>query len=304
MHSASFVVTVCDRTRKALREYNHSRISGKHSETTVIVPFDAEYQFGFKVLDDDRRRLTILIDGVEAVKDLVVSGPGMSFLERFLENDRRFKFARLSNSGVADPSNPDNGGIEIRVWREVRRPAFIVPQDAYVKRPKPCWDHGVVGLRSFTKGVSAEPRTYGVAPDLDAPRSMSFGPDGCGSAPDTLNLSCSVSNSATMDCTFSDVTSRGIMPQAMPTRPRSRKSIEETTEAGATIEGSKSYQNFGDTTWAGDADPEPDVFIIHLRGKQQEAEPPKVSATKVMLCSCGATSPLGSKFCCNCGGRF
>jgi hypothetical protein len=293
MHSASFVVTLRDsRGRKPFREYNHAR-EGNTSETTVLLPFDTEYQFAFKVLDGSRRRVCISIDGVSVADDLVLN-PGESYLERLMENNRKFKFVRLSHSDVADPSSPSNGRVEIMVWKEK---AYVYPMT----------EHMTVTLTSGCFRHSCGPRYGAGTPDFMLGKcnmdngNLMMGPtstDFCDSSSVT-SIPCSMTSAGASNAIVPDMAHFNKIPLS------SRGLSAPMGEAGATVEGSKSHQSFQATTWAGDESPTPDIFIIYLRGKEATVEPPKVNSSKVILCeSCSLTSPAGSKFCCNCGGRF
>jgi hypothetical protein len=288
MHSASFVAILRDsHGRKPFREYNHAR-KGNTSETTVLLPFDTEYQFAFKVLDGSRRRVCISIDGVSVADDLVLN-PGESYLERLMENNRKFKFVRLSHSGVADPSSSSNGRVEIMVWKEK---AHVYPTTK----------HLIVPLTSGNPWHSGGP-CYGAG-------TSDFMLGECNKGNDNLPMgSCDSFSSMSIQCSATSAeASNAIVPDMAQFNkiPLSSRGLSAPLgEAGATVEGSKSHQSFQATTWAGDESPTPDIFIIYLRGKEATVEPPKVNSSKVILCeSCSLTSPAGSKFCCNCGGRF
>lgn len=116
VHSNKFVLAVKDSSRKVLRE-----IAGK-----VYLPFHSEYSLLLKNNNCVRCCCSVSIDGTDVLggDELIINTGSSIDLERFLvdgdmNKGNRFKFVPLSDGRVADPSNPENGLIEVKFWKEV-----------------------------------------------------------------------------------------------------------------------------------------------------------------------------------------
>jgi hypothetical protein len=70
--------------------------------------------------------------------------------------------------------------------------------------------------------------------------------------------------------------------------------------AGATVEGSKSDQEFGSTHWRGDEDNSPLVFRFKLLGREAMAGLPQAGLCR----TCGGKVQAGDRFCRECGARL
>jgi hypothetical protein len=129
MHYDGTIVTVRELPSKnPLREYDHKR-KGDHSNATVVLPFDSEYALGFKFKDTVRRRLELWIDGSKVTDGLILSDEAI--IERFVDSNRRFKFVRPDHEAVSDPTNPKNGGIEIKLWKEMPESQHCIAPTPY-----------------------------------------------------------------------------------------------------------------------------------------------------------------------------
>lgn len=263
MHRDNCVVTV-RKDGKPLREFDHSKDT---NSSVVLIPFGSEYQLGIKVLDGVRRRIEITIDGTEVVSSLVLR-PGENVIDRFQDVAKKFKFVRQNSPEVQDPSNPSNGAIVVKVWRE--NGVTFVP--AVYHRQDPWYD----GAQTYGGGAT----TYG-------PTFISGG-----------SITCGAIRSSEIRCSSIDANAFSVSSLAMPTSAlRAVKS--NLGEAGATVEGDKSHQTFGNTYWLGDLG-EPTVFTILLRGKDEVP-----TSTRETLCvQCSTPNPMTAKFCCECGLRI
>lgn len=265
MHYDHTIVTLRDLSnRQTFRELGHRR-SGQDSFARVVMPFGTEYGFQFKFQDGIRRRLELRIDGTLITDSLILSGSAV--LERFMDSDRRFKFVPADHADVADPTSPDNGNIEIRLWKETQ-PVWVQPAtdfyDVYHKGPMPgAWGQGPTG-RSGIRGSSPL-------------RCMSFGGGAMGGGTQSScnvpqNLSLPTCDSFVPDCNVSN------------------------TAAGATVEGGYSSQKFGSTEWRGDAG-EALVFRFKLEGRMEVA--PKTGYCP----GCGTKLKGSPNYCPNCGAK-
>jgi hypothetical protein len=123
MHSNNFVLAVKDSNSKILRE-----IAGK-----VYLPFNSEYSIYLKNNNNVRSCCSVSIDGTDVLgTELILNAFDSIDLERFLVNGdirqgNRFRFVSLSDNRVQDPSNPENGLIEVKFWKEIQTVYFRSP---------------------------------------------------------------------------------------------------------------------------------------------------------------------------------
>ena len=284
MHYNNAVVFITELpSKKACREYNHTRVD-QISNVQVLLPFDTEYGIGYKLPDGDRFRLELFIDGAMVTKDVILSGEGI--LERFVDSDKKFKFVSADHPSVSDPTSADNGGIEVRLYRErkvVYIPAPIYPRSSYGPHyyGRSAFD-GVLRSRGMT-GNDGPSGCKGVFPQ--GADNMTF----CNSSASVgdVSLTANCSSSVTMDSDLSITSASACLG-----------------EVGATVEGSKSRQKFGTTTWEGDEMGKPLVFHFQLRGRATNTpEPPKVK--RAIECPyCHTFSQETAKFCGECGAKF
>ena len=295
-HYNSFVLFL--RTRggdnRPLREFDHFR-EGQRSSSTVLIPFNMEYAIGMKVLDNIRRRVNVYIDGTMVAEDLVIR-QGENILERFLDVDKPFKFVRLSNGGVADPSSKENGVIEVRVWKEKQRP--VPPRRIYRS------DDNLRMTKGGGPTKGAGPQSYG-APGAtrDGDFRLSASTDSCylgdvsrgivgGDGLGFVNYSreTPISESACRGIGFGD-----------PIAPLVGITQSSVGEAGATVQGAHATgQTFGSTSWYGDENPNPDVFFLYLRGKEGGSDQP--TSRKIVLCPyCDTPNTGDARYCKGCG---
>jgi hypothetical protein len=286
VHFTDTVVTLKDlASGRPFREFDHSR-SGNTSAVTVRMPFDSEYGITLKTMDYGRRRMEVTIDGTEVADLIFQGGPGFQqTLERFMDSDKRFKFVKATNAAVADPTNPSNGDIVVKVWREnAPQPRPYTISSVHSGR---CGFGGV--LRGATAqrqfyGDAAMPTSGGITPDSHVGAPCSDGATVQGS-PQVKSLNAgwmheSGSETLSMQCSF------------MAQQPAEEK--------GATVEGGTSSQTFGTTTWAGDLG-EPSVFVFKLRAP---VAPPVTRITAIYCSQCGYAGGPEARFCAACGSRL
>lgn len=241
MHYNNVVVTILDaKSKKPFREYGHKR-SGTNSSVDVVIPFDTEYMFKFKIGNGTRYRLDLKIDGTLVTDSIIVTDGAV--LERFVESAKRFKFVRADNEAVADPDSEDNGKIEITLYQE--KPLCLIP---YKYVDNIIWD----------KKRDLEPWTW----------TWTYGDLMCSSQAFSSN---SVLRSKSLDF-----------------------------EKGATVEGSKSDQEFISSDWLGDYGA-PLTFVFNVKGKNKSND---VKGTRYCH-NCGVQALAdNSKFCHRCGTKL
>jgi hypothetical protein len=91
----------------------------------AFIRFDSEYYILLKNNTDRRCSARVFIDGegVSPGGDFVIAAHDELKLERFvtdLDSGRRFKFVRLDNPSVSDPSRKENGLIRVEFRSEVK----------------------------------------------------------------------------------------------------------------------------------------------------------------------------------------
>lgn len=237
MFHEQVVVVLCDSNKKPLREFE-SQKTDNGRKAKVIVPFHSEYQFLIKNNSDRRIIIRAEIDGTNITKDgLIISAFGNSYLERFLDINKKFMFVPAGSSEVADPTNKENGVIKVRVRKEKKIDPPQVIEHHYHHygnngyRSPNYWIGSSV-LRGCSSRRVKEQQTYkGIEPDIQPTlytcNSLSLN--------DTIGVS---SVNASFDLPLS---------------------------AGATVEGGVSSQTFTSTSWNGDENEET-VFTFHLLG--------------------------------------
>lgn len=229
MHHDNFVAALqsVSAPAKSFREYEHDKTQDT-SSCNIVLPFDTEYAFLFKVLDDQRRRVVVTIDGSDAF-DLILD-KGTHVIERFGETARRFKFVKANNDAVSDPTSTFNGKIQVKVCTE--KPWFHIPAMPQIWHdPQPLipnWPWPSVTDRVYRSNQ----HDYGLG---DYSHIVGGGLVGS-------------NEPSVMYCSAGPVSP--IVPE----------------DAGATIEGSKSDQKFGTTCWRGDDAPY-SFFNFTLKGQ-------------------------------------
>ena len=162
MYQSGFVVVVKDQKGKVLREKiekNCKCLSDCYclnsSAPSVYLPFNTHYSLLLKNNHNRRAVATIYIDGTEVISNRRIIIPPNSDveIERFcidgdLDNGRKFYFVPKDDSRVSDPTNKENGLIEVifRLEKEYKyKPAIIdEPQQQPIKYPEipPQWPWG------------------------------------------------------------------------------------------------------------------------------------------------------------------
>jgi hypothetical protein len=274
MHSDNLSICIRDsKTKKPFREFSHDKRLDV-SSSNLVIPFNTEYEFKFKVLDLYRRRIEIDIDGSPVVSGIVLNS-GETVLERFQDSDRRFKFVRALNAAVADPTDPNNGNIVVRVYRE--KPYFM--SNTVVETTH--WNnHRPYGPVYPANPVSPANPIYPANPYT--PYSLNDSPMSWG-----IEHSILRGTAGNLSASCGPVSSANYCQQVGPVVP---------VEAGATVEGSKSAQSFDSTNWIGD-DFGSQEFRYHISGKPE-------AGSNGFCSDCGTALHTKAKFCHLCGKRI
>lgn len=232
MHLNDVVVTLADSQNKTLREYDANK-NENGRKCKVFIPFDSQYKIYVKNPSDRRLKLEIEIDGS------IVSGNGIivsaydtgSYIERFLDTNKCFKFVKASNEAVADPTNRENGIIKVRVSKE-KKPEVLktIIEEHY--------HYDWLTKNPWYPGHPYWPTYYG-GPYWPTYYGGSFGGPIYSTNPNGIY---SAYNSP-----MSQNQIQGSLNQPIMTN-----SMMPGNEIGATVEGSLSSQTFSSTTWNGD----------------------------------------------------
>lgn len=226
------------------------------SVSEACIRMKFDTEYKFKFkFQDGGRRRLELFIDGTLVTDNLVVSSG-SELERFIESDKRFKFVRSDNEAVADPTSRDNGKIEIRLYREIPMPVY---------KPYPLQPLNDEFWNTYNKG----PVSY---------RGSSLG---------------GLKGGNSLECFHrSSITTGSISADSVQASCFASSSFNDM---GATVEGSRSDQDFGSTVWRGDCGF--DTFIFHVKGAVTKEDINR-------FCSnCGNEFRPDHKFCSKCGRR-
>ena len=261
MHLSNSVVTLVDSKGKPFRELASTRTQFGGRMCDIVMPFNTEYGFLVKNQNNCRVMVDIDIDGTNVTSGgLILNANSSEIIERFVDNARKFKFVRASHEAVADPTNPDNGEIRVRITREMQ--VRYVPVPFILEGRNNRWPRMGTWCSSdsIVYGHSSQGPTGEVG--LMGPK----GPRGAdGPAGDPGIAPMSMLRSFTTSC-------------AAPTTGMATSASDMVNccnagfEKGATVEGSHSKQTFGTTHWNG-SDPNSEVtFVFNLRARSAQDE--------------------------------
>lgn len=271
MYNQKFVVAIKS-NGKVLRE----------DKDIVMLPFGHEYSVFMKNLHSQRAVVSISIDGNDVLdgKQLVIDGNSELNLERFLGGEgRKFKFIERTQ----DIENHRGVGIQdglIRVEFQFEKyKAPYVPYVAPYKNPwENPWDDSkwAAPRQPYYPPIWCSTTTYSSSEPTKVPLSNSSMRGGLDVQNCSVGSSYSANIGPTMDSCLNDL----------------------KNDAGITVEGSKSYQNFT-TVSVGELEPEKHVIVLQLKGVDGEikvAKPVTVKTNKYCP-SCGREWPYRHEYC-------
>jgi hypothetical protein len=237
MHLNSIIATITDHNKKSYREYD-TKLLDNHRKCKIFMPFNTEYQLMIKNTSNNRLLLEIDIDGTNITQNgLIIDKNNTSFIERFVSTNKKFKWVQSHNEKVADPTNPENGIIKIKCYKEKEQtlvnwssplhnpindypPYNYPPTSPYIGTPEPeVWPHK-------TRRISFSSSTMGT---LKGSKSL-----------------CMMKGDSSQNYTAE-------------------------VNTGATVEGSQSNQHFGSSFWNGN-DGSPIYFTFYLSGTNRSPE--------------------------------
>ena len=209
------------------------------------MPFETEYQILVKNNDFKNVRLDIDIDGGNVTNEGIVIRSGYTvYLERFLNSQNKFKFVPVSNEGVGDPTSKENGIITVTGHFELPAPKPVEPVYNYKK--------SFCGLRGNMKGSPRGSVAGGSAASDNSVHTDWMKEEGDvqyskGCEPQ-VNTSGGILNFSEISTNFC---SPGIGARECD-YSMNTIATRSIGQAGATVEGAKSNQQFTQVHWRGD----------------------------------------------------
>jgi zinc-ribbon domain len=261
---------------KVLREQND----------TVRIPFGSEYSILLKNLNTVRAVVDVYIDGDNIVPGGLVIGAGEQIdLERSIKNNNystgnKFKFIERT-SAIEDHRGVglEDGIIRVEFKFEVVNPYSNI-------QPR-------VSLSSMDIGTYSSGFYGGITTNC--------GGQAKGIVDSTPWIKAS--GSAHMDSTFSTTTT-SVSLNSMSVAPTSvLRSTTPANEAGITVAGGKSDQQFRTASWF-PTEAQSQSLVFKLVGKTKDNEPVQEAVTvkaKPKCTTCGRVNKATAKFCNQCG---
>jgi hypothetical protein len=263
----------------------------RESGDIVTLPFGSEYSIYMKNLNTVKAMVRVYIDSHDVTEGWVIIEPNSTIdLERSirghnLNEGNRFKFIERT----AQIENFRGVGLEDGLIRVEYK--FAIPQ----YQPHYWPNNGFLRGRNFSKGkgisgsgsFNAGPSSRSVAPSFYASSSSSWGDSDSTNSCYTSSLNSQVSTEPSgqaMNCNF------------LQTQPVA------LNDAGITVEGSISGQQFYDAAWF-PTEASSHSIIFRLKGRVGNQKIAKaVTVKEAKMCSiCGRSNKHKNRFCAGCG---
>lgn len=266
----------------------------RERNSTVTLPFGAEYSILLKNLNSRRAVVKVSIDGknVMAGQSLIVQPNSKVELKEFvkgLKGTNHFKFIRKTKR-ISDYRGDriDDGLVRVEVRFEKEKPEIIRSTIVYDPLPWPprtrvcslchrwpceCWN----GNRWYYGGTTLTSN---------------------GGGGSSAGVSCNyvASNSSGLDAPVTGLTkSKSYKTKRLSTRP--------LPDEGITVKGSPSGRKFNHGH-VGELEHKSSVIVIKLRGAKKNGtaiRKPVTVRTKLRCVTCGRKSKSSAKYCRNCG---
>ena len=245
--------------------------TGRKWTREVAIPFDSEYKIRLKNKNDRSCTARVLIDGkkVSQLGDVIVTAGGTIDLERYIDRSlnkgKKFKFVPLDHQDVDDPTSSSNGIIEVEFRKAKHQNGIKIDYD---------WRDFDWVIPPYKEDNDGPQWTYGGGHD---------GSTAGAAGSDTVMYSAS--NGV-----------RNFSKGGVVELPSSRSFVS----AGATVEGSKSNQQFAYSSL------EVEDHIVTLKLKIVGIDKRDVVRDDVYkYCSkCGSKVKRADKYCSECGHRI
>jgi hypothetical protein len=222
MHNHSIAIALTDSKNKPYREYNYKKITDLCKLSEIILPYNEEYKLLLKNDNSIRIKVDIDIDGslITGSGGLIINSNSSSYLERFLDTDKKLLFVKANDERVGDPTSKENGLLTVKVELEKATTPSIF--SGWVHRtPWPYYDPCYYPNYHYYKTTvycSSNSGLYNEMPTYS-----------------NCNVGSAIGASAVNQFT---ACASNATPTAQP-------------EVGATVEGGKSNQVFSSTYWNG-----------------------------------------------------
>ena len=259
--------------------------TGRRSKKEVAIPFGSEYRIRLKNKNSRSCTARVFIDGrrVSELGDFIIYDGGTVDLERFvdrsLDNGKRFKFVSLDHEDVDDPTSSDNGIIKVEFRLAKQFDGIkILPPRPWPEPPKDAWptqpdagpyyedNNGTKWGRTHWDSETVEGFTGGTT---------------------TVNY-C---NSTGGDTGNSD---RGF--KKCKGKVTSNVTMDAMVDAGATVEGGKSGQSFTYSDLKVD-----NTRVVTLRLKMVGINKERSMGKYKYCTNCGSGVRRKDKYCSECG---
>ncbi|KKN40634.1 hypothetical protein LCGC14_0731490 [marine sediment metagenome] len=257
--------------------------TGNWGSKEVAIPFDSEYKLRLKNKNDRSCTVRVFIDDkrVSQLGDFILHAGGTIDLERFVDrslNDgKRFKFVTLDHSDVDDPTSSENGIIRVEFRLAKQKNGINIQWEPLkpFKLPTSKWPTGPdkVWWSKDTTGTTIWP--------------LNDGSIGGSPGNSTVYYSQTIGNNDTIRCSGKATTKSAL-----------HVASDSFAEKGATVEGGSSNQSF---TYSG-LDVETYATVLELRMVGIKKESVR-SSTHKYCSNCGCKLKRRAKYCSECGFR-
>lgn len=250
MKGESVIVAVTDNNNKTFREHDFRKgqTPGGPNSCKVYIPFNSEYKIFVKNTNVVRIKIDAELDGTNITENgLILSANGSIYLERFLGGEgKKFLFVPVDSDAVGDPTSKENGILRIKVAKEKAVEIKTVEHhhhynyyhdywnDPYRRTLIPTWTTYTSHDSSFIVGST----NTGMG---------NLGASLQGKSDSGNSLRGDIGSMSVNFCSSSAVPSLD-----GPTLSDLNVQAGAVGQAGATVEGGKSNQQFTTTDWNGD----------------------------------------------------
>ena len=239
----------------------------------VALRFGSEYKIRLKNKNDRSCTARVFIDGkkVSTLGDLIIHPSGTIDLERFistsLDSGKKFKFVKLNDSSVDDPTSSQNGIIKVEFRLATQKNSIKI-------QPKQDWKDWYVSFPPYTDGGT-----------FDNTSSVIYS-----------SSNGDFSSKSSSNYYFSSKSYNSNI-NSMSSSNNYRGSVED----GATVEGDNSNQSFQYDDLQVEEYPTTILSLKIVGIKEDE----NLKRRTIRYCpNCGRKSDKQDKFCANCGKRL
>jgi hypothetical protein len=285
---------------KILREFANS----SNTKDTVYIPFGSEYSVLLKNLNTVRVLTNVYIDGTNATPGGLVLNAGQEIdLERWIKNGNlstgnRFKF--IERTGAVENHRGiklEDGLIKVEYqFEKVYTPSWPVVSSGHWEWKPDYWRHDYYGspwYRGMTDTIGSSDNSFGSTVGM---RGSSLG----GVTSNAIRSKGVVGSTVSMN----SVNTSSVTPDSAEySSLQGDESRAFYNDAGITVPGSKSNQQFQTAAWFA-TETEQNVIILKLLGETPDNKPIRKAVTvkaKTKCTTCGTMNKAHAHFCHKCG---